>query len=186
MKEVGISPDLLDQKCSDEHLKSISLFLDWRSVAPHLGLSERDIEAIEAENRRELERSLKVLQKWKKMYGYTATFRKLMEAILVVRNAEDAERVCRLLKTPAGRANVCIIQKWFKIRKFPPTIPLYHKVFLTPCHIVHMPACPQAQARFHSSYHYSKVFLTIATLRICQLVLRSRLDFTTWCISLHL
>ena len=104
VKEVRISLDLLEQKCSDEHLKSISLFLDWRSVAPHLGLSERDIEAIEAENRRELERSLKVLQKWKRMFGYTATFRKLVEAILVVRNAEDAEKVCLLLKTPGGTA----------------------------------------------------------------------------------
>ena len=114
VKEVRISLDLLEQKCSDEHLKSISLFLDWRSVAPHLGLSERDIEAIEVENRRELERSLKVLQKWKRMFGYTATFRKLVEAILVVRNAEDAEKVCRLLKTPAGIvAEVHIMGKLF-------------------------------------------------------------------------
>ena len=126
VRKVRISLDVLEQKCSDEHLKSISLYLDWRSVAPHLGLSERDIEDIEIENRRESERRLKVLQKWKRMFGYTATFRKLVEAILVVRNTEDAEYVCRLLKTPAGRANVCIIQKYFKSRLNTSSLPLFH------------------------------------------------------------
>ena len=112
VKEVCISLHLLDQKCSDEHLKSISLFLDWRSVAPHLGLSERDIEDVEVEKKTEPERRLKVLQKWKRKYGYMATFRKLVEVLLVVvGNADDAERVCRLLQTPTDTGmttEVCI------------------------------------------------------------------------------
>ena len=101
VKELRISVDPLDQRCSDEHLKSISLFLDWRSVAPHLGLSERDIADIEAENRTESERRLKVLQQWKRVFGYVATFKNLVLTLLKVRNADDAERVCRLLQTPA-------------------------------------------------------------------------------------
>ena len=102
VKKVRISLDLLDQKCSDEHLKSISLFLDWRSVAPHLGLSERNIEDIEADKKKESERRFKTLQTWRKKYGYKATLKKLAEALLSVENADDAERVCRLLQTPAG------------------------------------------------------------------------------------
>ena len=102
MKELSISPKLLDQKCSDEHLKSISLFLDWRRVAPHLGLSERDIEEVEFEKKTESERRLKVLQKWKGKYGYKATFRNFVTILLAVENADDAERVCCLLQTPAG------------------------------------------------------------------------------------
>ena len=102
VKKVRISLDLLDQKCSDEHLKSISLFLDWRSVAPHLGLSERDIEDIEFEKKKESERRLKTLQMWKMKYGYKATLKKLAEVLLKVENADDAERVCCLLQTPAG------------------------------------------------------------------------------------
>ena len=101
VKELRISPDLLDQKCSHEHFVSISLFLDWRSVAPHLGLSERDIEDIKAENTKESERRLKVLQTWKKKYGYMATFKSLIVALLEVGNADDAERVCRLLQKSA-------------------------------------------------------------------------------------
>ena len=102
VKKVRISLDLLDQKCSDEHLKSISLFLDWRSVAPHLGLSERNIEDIEADKKKESERRFKTLQTWRKKYGYKATLKKLAEALLSVENADDAERVCCLLQTPAG------------------------------------------------------------------------------------
>ena len=98
VKEVCISPDLLDQKCSHEHLKSISLFLDsWRRVAPHLGLSKRDIEDIEADERTESERRLEVLRKWKMKYGYKATFRNFVVVLLVVGNADNAEQVCRLL-----------------------------------------------------------------------------------------
>ena len=102
VKKVGISLDLLDQKCSDEHLKSISLFLNWRRVAPHLGLSERDIEDIEFEKRTESERRLKTLQTWKNKYSYEATLKKIIVVFLAVGNADDAERVCRLLQTPAG------------------------------------------------------------------------------------
>ena len=103
VKKVGISLDLLDQKCSDEHLRSISLFLDWRRVAPHLGLSERDIKNIEFEKRTETERRLKVLQMWKNKYSYEATLKNVTVALLAVGNADDAEQVCRLLQTPAGR-----------------------------------------------------------------------------------
>ena len=102
VKELRISPKLLNQKCSDEHLKSISLFLDWRNVAPHLGLSERDIEEVEFEKKTEPERRLKVLQKWKRKYGYKATFKSFVTILLAVENADDAERVCALLQTPAG------------------------------------------------------------------------------------
>ncbi len=101
-KKLRIYPQLLDQKCSDEHLRSISLFLDWRKIAPHLGLSKTCIEAIEFEKRTEDERRLEVLQKWKAKYGYKATFKNLAAVLLKIENADDAERVCCLLQTPAG------------------------------------------------------------------------------------
>ena len=102
VKKVGISQDQLDQTCSDEHLKSISLFLDWRNVAPHLGLSRIDIKDTESENRTESERRLEVLQKWKTKYGFKATLKSLVMVLLTVGNAHDAEEVCRLLQLQAG------------------------------------------------------------------------------------
>ena len=102
VKKVRISVDLLDQPCSDEHLKSISLFLDWRNIAPHLGLSEIDIEDIISEERKESDRRRKALLKWKTKYSYKATLKSLVEALMRVGNADNAEKVCRLLKSQAG------------------------------------------------------------------------------------
>ena len=98
VKKLGISLTLLDQKCSDEHLKSISLFLDWRTVAPHLGLSETDIQDIDIDKRTEPEKRLKALQKWKMKYGYVATLKNLVQVLLKVDHADNAEHVCRLLQ----------------------------------------------------------------------------------------
>ena len=98
VKELGISLTLLDQECSDEHLNSISLFLDWRTVAPHLGLSETDIQDIDIDKRNEPEKRLKTLQRWKTIFGYMATFKSLAQILLKIRNANHAGRVCRLVQ----------------------------------------------------------------------------------------
>ena len=100
LKEVNIPLTSLEQKCSSEHLKSISLFLDWRTVAPHLGLSQTDIQEIDIDQRTESEKRLKTLQKWKMKYGYVAKFINLVQVLLDIGNADNAERVCRLLQPP--------------------------------------------------------------------------------------
>ena len=115
LKEVDIPLTLLDQKCSDEHLKSISLFLDWRRVAPHLGLDKIHTDEIESK-KTEFEKRLDMLQKWKMKYGYTATFKNLVQVLLKVGIADDAEKVCRLLQPqecsvlpcPSPSNNTCI------------------------------------------------------------------------------
>ena len=61
VKEVGVAPEVLDKRCSDDHLRSISLFLDWRTVAPHLGLSETDQEEIESDGKKDPAKRLKTL-----------------------------------------------------------------------------------------------------------------------------
>ena len=95
--EVGISPALLDQKCSDEDLVSISEDLDWRGTAPHLGLSATDIEDIDCK-RTEPEKRVETLRKWKRKFGFRAKIRMLLEKLLEAGNADHAETVCRLLK----------------------------------------------------------------------------------------
>ena len=98
LKKVGIPQTLLDQKCSDEHISSISLFLDWRRVAPHLGLKKPDIDEIESK-KTDSEKRLETLQQWKMKYGYLATYEALVQVLLKVGNADHAERVCQLLQT---------------------------------------------------------------------------------------
>ena len=95
--EVGISPALLDQKCSDADLVSISKDLDWRKTAPHLGLTAIDIDDIDCK-KTEPEKRVETLQKWKKKFGFRAKFRMLVEILLESGNADNAEVVCRLLK----------------------------------------------------------------------------------------
>ena len=97
VKEAGIPRVALDQKCSDEHLTSISLFLDWRRVAPHLGLHKIDIDDIESK-RTESEKRLETLSRWKMKYSINATFINLVQILMRIGCSDDAEKVCQLLK----------------------------------------------------------------------------------------
>ena len=69
-------------------------------VANHLGLSQADIESIKfgARDSMELMR-LYTLQKWKDkgVLDETATYRVLLEALLLSGNEETALEVCKLL-----------------------------------------------------------------------------------------
>ena len=99
LKETEIRPERLNECISDDHPCEIALFLtSWRTVAPHLKLSENDLEAIERECKDEQEKRLKALQKWKGKFGFKATYRKLVEVLLSLAMADVAEKICRLLK----------------------------------------------------------------------------------------
>ena len=98
VKEVGVAPEALDKRCSDDHLRSISLFLDWQTVAPHLGLSETDQEGIESDGKKEPVKRLKTLVDWKAKFAFKATYRRLIEVLLTTGRADHAEEVCKLLK----------------------------------------------------------------------------------------
>ena len=99
LKETNIHPDRLNECISDDRLCEIALFLtSWRTVAPHLKLSENDLEAIERECKDEQEKRLKALQKWKGKFAFKATYRKLVQVLLSLAMADVAEKICCLLK----------------------------------------------------------------------------------------
>ena len=57
LKEVGITHMQLDEKCTNEHLHNIALFLkSWRTLAPHLWLSSSEVEAVDRDAHSEKER----------------------------------------------------------------------------------------------------------------------------------
>ena len=97
---VGLLPEQLDQKCSDDHLYSLSQFLNWRRIAPYIGLNDTDQSDTERDGKDESDKRLKALQMWKRRFGFKATYRMLVQAYLDIDNADHAERVCRIL-TPA-------------------------------------------------------------------------------------
>ena len=99
LKETEICPEKLNECISDEHLREIAIFLtSWRRVAVYLELSDNDLEDVEQEWKSEQDKRLKALQKWKGKFGFKATYRKLVEALLSLAKADIAERICRLLK----------------------------------------------------------------------------------------
>ena len=99
MKDVGVCPEKLNESISDDHLRAIAIFLtSWQKVSTYLGLSENDLDDVEQEGKDEQDKRLKSLQKWKGKFGFTATYRKLVEVLLSFTMTDVAEKVCRLLK----------------------------------------------------------------------------------------
>ena len=98
VQKVGLSPDVLNQRCSEDHLREISLFIDqWATVAPYLGLDGGNMESIRIDAHSEPERRLKMLQIWKGKFVFNATYRALVDAFLKLGLSEKAEKVCLLL-----------------------------------------------------------------------------------------
>ena len=109
VEAVGISEAILRERCTDEHLNIVARFLDWRTTAPCLGLSENEIEDIEDEDRRNDVRRRKTLQLWKRKHCFKATYRRLVEVFLCLGRADHAEELCRLLLPPGGYGVRCIV-----------------------------------------------------------------------------
>ena len=98
LEEVGVSPTQLDKACTREHLQDIALFLEsWRTVAPHLGLSKVQMEQVERDGAEENEKRLKFLESWKGKFAFKAKYMVLVEALLKIGRADQAEQVCCLL-----------------------------------------------------------------------------------------
>ena len=100
LKEVGISPEQLNETCTIDHLLNIALFLtSWRTLAPHLQLSSGEVEVVDVDAHGEKERRQMCLKLWKDKFAYRATYRVLVEALMKIGNADQAKEVCRLLES---------------------------------------------------------------------------------------
>lgn len=101
VEHVGLKSECLSQRCQETHLKEIALILisgDHLDI-PLLQLSRSDFNS-ESSTDSETEKTvLHSLQRWKRKYGFKATFRCLVEGFLSSGNAELAEEVCYLIKS---------------------------------------------------------------------------------------
>ena len=97
----GLTSNDIDQKVSDEHILEIyAQIVRPVLLAIHLGLSQADIEYIEFKARDNMEMMrLFTLQEWKDkgVLNETATYRVLLEALLLSGNEKTALEVCKLL-----------------------------------------------------------------------------------------
>ena len=99
-EHVGIATSVLDQRCSEDHLRKIAKKIsNWEQYAKPLGLSDQDMQEIRTDNNLDYEmKTHRVLEKWTMFYGFKATYKNLMHICLDQRDAVLAEEVCKLLK----------------------------------------------------------------------------------------
>ena len=112
VREFNVPVELLDKRVSDEHIRAVSRFLQWRKVAPYLMLDDPEIEAVELDGNNEEERRYKSLQTWKRKFAFKAVYKRLIEALLECGRADHAEKVFKLLAPQRG-VYIIIILKVF-------------------------------------------------------------------------
>ena len=110
IEHFDLPAEVLDAKCSDEHILDVSRFLDWKGVARYLKLSDSEVGAVDSDGRDEQDKRRKTLEKWMSKFAFKATYRNLIQALLDSGRGDHAEEVCKLLKkgTMANTSNVLL------------------------------------------------------------------------------
>ena len=89
----------LNVSCSEQHLARISLSItEWRALAPFLGLTEAEEEAIARDYPDTATQRIAMLRRWKGKYGRSATHKKLCKVFRELDRQDLVEVVCRLLR----------------------------------------------------------------------------------------
>ena len=75
-----------------------SRIIDYHKLVGYqLGLSEAEMTAINVNEREQELRRVVMLKRWKQKYAQEATYKKLIEALLSCRRAQQATELCKLL-----------------------------------------------------------------------------------------
>ena len=91
-----IASHLIEQRCSDDHLRELSLTLDtWEVLATFLLLPDSEIAAIRQERDPVLQKQ-QMLRRWKQRCGPAATYKTLVSALLQIGRTDIAEAVIAL------------------------------------------------------------------------------------------
>ena len=94
------SHSTLDHLVSREHQNKIALsIIDWRSIAPFLGLEETDEEDIEVMYSTVKTRNIAMLRKWKHLHGSSATYMRLLEAFWTVERIDLIDKLLEMVTT---------------------------------------------------------------------------------------
>ena len=95
-----LTEDHISQQISDAHLDEVAQFcLDWRKLTSHLKMQTSIVADIERDHVKQEERRCEFFRTWKQQNGFDATYKILIGALLERERRDDAERVCKLLKT---------------------------------------------------------------------------------------
>ena len=95
-----LSEEHVRQPINDTHLDEVAKFcLKWRKLPSHLKMQVSDVANIERDHATEEERRSEFFQTWKQNNGFDATYEILIGALLEIGHRNDAESVCKMLKT---------------------------------------------------------------------------------------
>ena len=93
----------IDEECSDADILQFGDFCDpWKQVGLYLHLTKAQLSAIDDDNRTVSMKRLGVLQKWKEMNAFKATYRVLIEALLKCGKTDTALKVCEIVAQKQG------------------------------------------------------------------------------------
>ena len=95
----GVPVGLLEQQCSDQHLREISAWIPhWRNVSAHLGLSDVDEEQISHYPGGLARQNYDMLRKWKTRFFGMATYRTLANAFYSIGRQDLVDSLCNLVR----------------------------------------------------------------------------------------
>ena len=93
-----LTPEMLQQQITDEHILDIQDFISWRDVGPYLSEIDRmDLNDIQREGDDERDRRRRLLNKWQDRNGDDATYNNMIFAMLRAGKKDNATMVSRLL-----------------------------------------------------------------------------------------
>ena len=101
LEEYNLSDEDVRRTLSDLLLEKVStLYFDLKALPAYLELESGVVEDIERDPRllEEPERRREFLKKWRTIRGAGATYRRLVGALLHMRNRDAAETVCKFVK----------------------------------------------------------------------------------------
>ena len=108
----GLQPEKskLDAIITEAHILDIANFItEWRLLGAGLRLSDAQIEEVEAlQGGGDKFKRVKMLKKWRESQYRSATYRRLVEALLRLKKEDQATEVCALLGLQArGTCTKC-------------------------------------------------------------------------------
>ena len=87
---------LMEQTCNDYHLTEFGAQLDeWERLASFLSVPSSEVEDIKSQGGKGM-KGIRLLQFWKRMCGFKATYKAIVKALLQIYRADLAEKVVAL------------------------------------------------------------------------------------------
>lgn len=114
MDEFGLNEEDCELVVTDEHLEEFSRCYgeNWKKVTAYLELKSIVFKDIDRKNVDEGEKRFTFFTEWKILKSSSATYEKLVSAFLKIGDRDDAEALCKMLKSsidkdPSIRGKYC-------------------------------------------------------------------------------